>query len=39
MNHLEENNLLSDNQHGFRKKCSYESQLILFVDELATKHV
>ena len=35
MTHLEENNLLSDNQPGFRKKCSYESQLILFVDELA----
>ena len=35
MTHLEENNLLSDNQHGFRKKRSCESQLILFVDELA----
>ena len=35
MTHLEENNLLSDNQHGFRKKRSYKSQLILFVDELA----
>ena len=33
--HLEQNNLLSDLQHGFRKKRSCESQLILFVDELA----
>ncbi len=35
MEHLEGNNLLCDNQHGFRKKRSCESQLILFVDELA----
>ena len=35
MTHLEENNLLSDNQHGFRKKRSCGSQLILLVDELA----
>ena len=35
MTHLEGNNLLSDNQHGFKKKRSCESQLILFVDELA----
>ena len=33
--HLEKNNLLTDTQHGFRKKRSCESQLILFVDELA----
>ncbi len=35
MNHLEENKLLSDNQHGFRKNRSCESQLIQFVDDLA----
>ena len=35
MNHLEENKLLCDNQHGFRKMHSCESQLIQFVDELA----
>jgi hypothetical protein len=34
MNHLEENNLLSDQQHGFRKKRSCESQLLLFIDDL-----
>ena len=35
MNHLEENKLLCDNQHGFRKMRSCESQLIQFIDELA----
>ena len=35
MNHLEENKLLCDNQHGSRKMHSCESQLIQFVDELA----
>ena len=35
MDHLEDNRLLSDNQHGFRRKRSCESQLLLFVDELA----
>ena len=35
MDHLEDNNLLSDNQHRFRRKRSCESQLLLFVDELA----
>ena len=35
MTHLEENSLLSDNEHGFRIKRSCESQLMLFVDELA----
>ena len=35
MNYLEDNSLLTDNQHGFRKKQSRETQLILFVDELA----
>ena len=33
--HLEENRLLSDNQHRFRGKRSCESQLLLFVDKLA----
>ena len=35
MDHLEDNGLLSDSQHGFRRKRSCESQLLLFVDELA----
>ena len=35
--HLENNNILTDKQHGFRKQRSCESQLILFVDELAKK--
>ena len=35
MNHLEENKLLCDNQHGFRKMRSCASQLIQFVEELA----
>ena len=35
MDHLEYNGLLSDSQHGFRRKRSCESQLLLFVDELA----
>ena len=34
MQHLEENDLLADQQHGFRKNRSCESQLLLFVDEL-----
>jgi hypothetical protein len=29
MHHLENNNILTDFQHGFQKKCSTESQLIL----------
>ena len=34
MNHLEQNNLLSDCQHGFRSKRSCESQLLNFTQEL-----
>ena len=33
--HLESNNILSDYQHGFRKKRSCESQLINTIQELA----
>ena len=33
--HLDSNNIITDAQHGFRKKRSCESQLILTVDDLA----
>jgi len=33
--HLEHHNVLSDRQHGFHKKRSCESQLILIVNDLA----
>ena len=35
MNHLEQHDLLCDNQHGFRRMCLCETQLIQFIDELA----
>ena len=35
MNHLSNNNILCDNQHGFRKFRSCESQLITTVEDLA----
>ena len=35
MNHLECHNILSDHQHGFRKRRSFETQLIQAVDDLA----
>ena len=35
MGHLDRNQLLSDAQHGFRKKRSCESQLILTIQDLA----
>ena len=35
MKHLDTNNILNDAQHGFRKKRSCESQLILTVQDLA----
>jgi hypothetical protein len=35
MNHLEEQNILTDAQHGFRRKRSCTSQLILTIHELA----
>ena len=35
MDHLQSLNLLSDAQHGFRRKRSCESQLILVINELA----
>ena len=33
--HLEKNNIFSDAQHGFRKRRSCETQLLLTVDDLA----
>ena len=36
MKHLDLHNILSDNQHGFRKKQSCESQLILTIIDLAS---
>ena len=33
--HLEENKILSDVQHGFRKKRSCETQLIITIDDFA----
>ena len=35
MNHLEENNILSPQQHGFRKKRSCETQLLELTEELS----
>ena len=35
MHHLEDNDILFANQHGFRKNHSRESQLILTVEDLA----
>ena len=35
MAHLDEHNLLSDRQHAFRKKHSYETQLITVIDDWA----
>ena len=35
MNHLEHHNILSEHQHGFRKRRSCETQLIQAVDDLA----
>ena len=35
MQHLENNNILTDKQHGFRHRRSWESQLITTVHELA----
>ena len=35
MKHLNLHNILSDNQHGFHKKRSCESQLILTIQDLA----
>ena len=35
INHLEANNILSDEQHGFRKHRSCESQLITTINDLA----
>ena len=35
MHHLEDNDILFGNQHGFRKNDSCESRLILTVEDLA----
>ena len=36
MQHFEKNNILTDNQHGFRKARSCETQLLEFTEELMT---
>ena len=36
MNHLDENQILSDSQHGFRPKRSCEAQLIGYIQYLAS---
>ena len=36
MRHLEDNTILNDNQHGFRKGQSRETQLLEFTEELMT---
>ena len=36
MTHLEENNLLTDTQHGFRTKRSCETQIMNFTQELVS---
>ena len=38
MQHLEDNNILHDLQHGFRRKRSCESQLLSLVHELMYNH-
>ena len=38
MKHLDSNNILNENQHGFRQKRSCESQLLLTTDDIA-KHL
>ena len=35
INHFDERNILSENQHGFRKYRSCESQLIITIDHIA----
>jgi len=35
MNHLEHHKMLSDQQHGFRKNRSCETQIILSIDDMA----
>ena len=34
MTHLDKHQLLFQNQHGFRRKLSYEAQLIQFTEDL-----
>ena len=34
--HLEANNLICENQHGFQRGKSYETQLIHTIDDIAT---
>jgi hypothetical protein len=37
MDHLDKNKILTNAQHGFRKKRSCESQLIVTIHEIASK--
>ena len=35
MSHFDQHNILCDNQHGFRKKRSCETQLIVTIQDIA----
>jgi len=35
MKHLEDQNILTDNQFGFRSKCSCEGQLLITINDIA----
>ena len=35
MSHYNKWNILGDSQHGFRKRCSYETQLIETINDIA----
>lgn len=37
MSHMDHHNILTDSQHGFRKRRSTETQLILTIDDLARR--
>jgi len=36
MQHFDSYDVLSDNQHGFRKRCSCETQLLTTIQEIAS---
>ena len=38
MNHLEQNNILTDLNHGFRCGCSCETQLVITLQDLCKNH-
>ena len=37
MAYFDKHNILQDNQHGFRKRCSCETQLIVTIQEIASR--